>query len=62
MLESTTIVDPYSLAVHYNDRVRLAGRNAASDEVNWRLEEIKNNLNIPLQLTVCSVPKAPTTG
>ena len=53
----SVIVDPRSIGIHYNDHIRLAGRNAVADEIRWRLNEIKDDLEAPLHLTVCSVPK-----
>lgn len=55
---TTVIVDPRSVGVHYNDRIRLASRNAIADEIRWRLDEIKHNIKIPLHLSVCSISKA----
>ena len=58
MSNATTVIsDPRTIAVHYNNKVRLASRNAVSDEIRWRLDEIRDNLDIPLHLTVCSIPK-----
>ena len=32
---TSVIVDPRSVGIHYNDRIRLAGRNAVADEIRW---------------------------
>lgn len=55
---TNVIVDPRSVGVHCNDRIRLASRNAVTDEIRWRLDEIKHDIRIPLHLSVCSISKA----